>query len=54
MKPNVGGFNRGFAEKATALEFNAPLVVVEGDASEATAKLAADLIMKKMHKYVAF
>jgi len=51
LEPNVTGFTGGFAQKGT-LEFNAPLVVIQGDASEATAKLASDLILKKMRKYV--
>jgi hypothetical protein len=46
------GFTGGFA-RSGSLQFNAPLVVVQGDASEDTAKLAADLILKKMRKYVA-
>lgn len=34
------------------LQFNGPLVVVQGDASESTAKLAAKLILRDLRKYV--
>jgi TP901 family phage tail tape measure protein len=47
-----GAFPGGFAQPG-GLQFNAPLVVIQGDASEDTAKLAADLILKNMRKYVA-
>jgi hypothetical protein len=49
MKHDLTG---GFAQRG-GLQFNEPFVVIQGDASEDTARLAAHLILKNIQKYVA-